>query len=58
MERHLIQSGLTMVASKNYSILHSVETIIRQVAVAESKLTLMANDSLRAGMNVYLQDLR
>ena len=58
MERHLGQAGLRVVDSKNYSILHSVETINRQVAVAESKLPIIAHSGLRYGMETYLQDLR
>lgn len=57
MHRHLDSAKLKVVQSKNFSILHSEDSILRQVRVAQSKLELM-NPALRQGMNAYLQDLR
>ena len=57
IHRHLEQAQMRVVQSKNFSILHSEESIMRQVRVAQSKLELM-NPSARAGMQAYLNDLR
>jgi hypothetical protein len=57
MHRHLELAQMKVVQSKNFSILHSEDSILRQVRVAQSKLELM-NPALRQGMNAYLQDIR
>ncbi|KAJ1401666.1 hypothetical protein B484DRAFT_437766, partial [Ochromonadaceae sp. CCMP2298] len=43
MRRHLETSRFSIVGSKNFTILHSTESIVRQVKVAQSKLSLIAN---------------
>lgn len=57
MHRHLEHAHFRVVESKNFSILHGEDSIIRQVRVAQSKLDLM-NPAIRAGMGAYLMDLR
>jgi hypothetical protein len=58
MERHLERSQYRITNTKCFSILHSEESILRQIKVAQSKLDLMQNSSLRSGMQTYLTDLR
>lgn len=48
---------MCVLESKNFSILHGEESILRQVRVAQSKIELM-NPAIRTGMQIYLQDLR
>mmetsp|Transcript_5270 Transcript_5270/g.5411 ORF Transcript_5270/g.5411 Transcript_5270/m.5411 type:complete len:272 (-) Transcript_5270:28-843(-) len=55
--RHLEKSGLHILRSKSFTILHSEESMMRQLRVAQSKLQLMPNIALKQGMQVYLQDL-
>lgn len=57
MKRHLNNAGLRTVQSKNFTILHSEESAVRQIKVSQSKLPLISNPSLRAGMEAYLTDL-
>jgi hypothetical protein len=57
MHRHLAASGFAVVESKNFTILHSEDTILRQIRVGQSKLELFTNSALRQGMQVYLNDL-
>lgn len=57
MKRHLANTGLTIVNSKNFTILHSEESAVRQIRVAQSKLPIMKNNEMRNGMDLYLRDL-
>lgn len=57
MKRHLEKSRLRITKIKNFTILHSVESSIRQIKVAQSKLPLIKNTALRSGLEVYLDDL-
>lgn len=41
----------------SYSILHSEDSILRQMKVGQSKLHLFQNAALRQGMEVYMADL-
>jgi len=58
MTRHLEKSNFEILHSANYTILHSEESITRQLRVGEQKLDLMADAGLRAGMQSYLNGLR
>lgn len=57
MKRHIEQAGMRVVDIKNYTILHSEDSAIRQIRVGRSKLQLMADVNLRNGMDKYLVDL-
>jgi hypothetical protein len=57
MRRHLETSKFSIVGSKNFTILHSQESIVRQVKVAQSKLPLIVNVDVKKGMEKYLVDL-
>jgi hypothetical protein len=57
MTRHLAQSNMTVLKTKAFTILHSEESILRQIRVAQSKLVLFSNEQLRHGMEQYLTDL-
>lgn len=57
MIRHIDQSGMTVVGSKKFTIMHSETSVIRQLKVAQSKLSLLQNNPLRNGMDKYLLDL-
>eukprot|EP01036_Dinobryon_divergens_P039942 gene39943-52729_t len=57
MTRHLERSGLRILRSKNFTILHSEDSMMRQLRVAQSKLALMPNIALKQGMQAYLQEL-
>lgn len=48
---------ILIIAGKSFTILHSEESILRQLRVAQSKLDLMPHLSLRQGMEIYLRDL-
>ena len=54
--RNLDRSLLKVVKSKKFTILHSEESIFRQLRVAQSKLGIM-NPIVRQGMERYLEDL-
>lgn len=56
MERHIKNSGMKVVDSKTFTILHSEESAIRQIRVAQSKLPYMST-SVRNGMEPYLLEL-
>lgn len=56
-KRHLEKAGMRIVKSKNFTILHSEDSIRRQIRVAQSKLALMPSIALRAGMEQYLSEL-
>lgn len=58
MIRHLERNQLKITNSKNFTILHTINTITRQIRVAESKLSLMHHNELRSGMSKYLDDLK
>ena len=58
MVRHLQNANFKVVTSKSFAILHSEESIMRQLRVAQSKLDLMPNLALRQGMEAYLHELR
>jgi hypothetical protein len=55
--RHLEASGLRVFKSKIFTILHSEESILRQLHVARSKLDLMPNVALRTAMDSYLTEI-
>ena len=55
--RHLQKSKVKVLKTKNFTILHSEESAIRQLKVAQSKLSLMPHNPLRNGMESYLNDL-
>lgn len=57
MKRHLEKSNFKVLKSKNFTILHSEESVGRQIRVARSKLPLMP-DCVRLGMDAYLSDLQ
>jgi len=57
MTRHLENANMTVVQSKKFTIMHSEESVLRQLRVARSKLTLITSPSLRQGMEVYLDEL-
>eukprot|EP01035_Chromulina_nebulosa_P019682 gene19682-25601_t len=57
MIRHLESAHFKILKSKSFTILHSEESILRQLRVAQSKLDLMPHMSLRQGMELYLRDL-
>jgi hypothetical protein len=57
MKRHLEKAQFRVVKSKNFTILHSDESVTRQIRVASSKLPLMPL-SVRAGMEQYLNELQ
>lgn len=55
--RHMERSGFRIVRSKSFTILHSLDSMTRQLRVAQSKLPYMRDPGLRQGMQGYLQDL-
>ena len=57
MRRHLAAAQFSVLAVKNFTILHSEESAVRQIKVGQSKLSLMRNPDSRAGMERYLADL-
>ena len=58
MTRHLEKSNFDVMNSATFSILHSEDSLNRQVRVAELKLDYMSDASLRNGMQTYLNGLR
>ena len=58
MTRHLEKSNFDVLHTATFSILHSEESINRQLRVAELKLEYMADATLRSGMQSYLDALR
>ena len=56
MTRHLEKSGFKVMHTKKCTILHSEESILRQLRVGSSKLDLMP-EGAREGMTTYLADL-
>lgn len=57
MRRHLTQAQFSVTSSKNFTILHSEESAVRQIRVGQSKISLMDNTDLRTGMEKYMNDL-
>jgi hypothetical protein len=57
IKRHLERANIHVLKSKNFTILHSEESIGRQIRVASSKLPLMPVE-VRAGTEKYLNDLQ
>jgi hypothetical protein len=57
IEGQMKSNGLKVTASKRYPILYSHASIVRQIAVARTKLPLFKNDVMREGMRAHLKDL-
>jgi hypothetical protein len=57
MKRHIESSGLVIVNTRNFAILHSEDSANRQIKVARTKLEYIANSPLQEGMKEYLNDL-
>jgi len=57
MIRHLEKSQFKVLSKKTYSILHSEESINRQLKVGQTKLPLFKNPALKAGMEDYMAEL-
>lgn len=57
MTRHLEISNFEVVNTKNFTILHSEESILRQLKVGQSKLPLFPNPKLREGLETYIGEL-
>ena len=57
MTRHLERSNFEVVNTKNFTILHSEESILRQLKVGQSKLPLFPNPKLREGLETYIGEL-
>jgi hypothetical protein len=55
--RHLELSGFKVVSTKHFTILHSEDSIKRQIRVGQSKLSLIENAALKEGLEQYLLDL-
>jgi hypothetical protein len=51
------RAGFAVMASKNFTILHSEASIVRQVRVGQSKLSLVPYGPLKAGLEKYMNDL-
>ena len=57
VKRHMERAGFAVMASKNFTILHSEASIVRQVRVGQSKLSLVPYGPLKAGLEKYMNDL-
>jgi len=57
IERHLHREGMRVVKTKSFTILHSEESAMRQIRVAQTKLDLMPSAALKQGMERYLLEL-
>eukprot|EP00981_Chlorochromonas_danica_P006462 scaffold1401_cov180-Ochromonas_danica.AAC.12 len=57
MTRHLGNAGLKVIETRNFTILHSEDSAVRQIRVARSKLDFMEHSLLRQGMDHYLMEL-
>jgi len=55
--RHLEKEGMRVFKNKVFTILHSEESVVRQLRVARSKLELMPQASMRMAMDTYLTDI-
>jgi hypothetical protein len=51
------KEGLRVLKTKSFNILHTAESAMRQVRVAQTKLELMSSSALKAGMTTYLEEL-
>jgi hypothetical protein len=49
--------SLSLICLFSYSILHSEDSILRQMKVGQSKLHMFPNAALRQGMEAYMADL-
>ena len=58
MTRHLEKSNFQVLHNGSFSILHSEDSIYRQIRVAELKLDYMLDSTLREGMQSYLNGLK
>jgi hypothetical protein len=58
MTRHLEKSNFDVLHTATFSILHSEDSITRQLRVAELKLDYFSDSNLRSGMQSYLDGLR
>lgn len=56
--RHMEASNFKILNTKTFTILHSENTIFRQIQVGYSKLSLISNPALRSGLEAYLNDLK
>ena len=56
MKRHLTNSGFKVMHTKKFTILHTEDSIMRQLRVASSKLSLMPT-AAQYGMDAYLKDI-
>lgn len=57
VKRHMERAGFAVVGSKNFTILHSEASIVRQVRVGQSKLSLVPYGPLKQGLEKYMNDL-
>jgi hypothetical protein len=57
MVRHLEKSNFEILSSKSFSILHSEGSILRQLRVGQSKLSLFPDPALKQGMETYMTEL-
>ena len=57
VERHLNNSGLTLISTRKFPIVYTHNTIVRQINVARSKLSLFPNKALANAMRATLDDL-
>lgn len=57
MRRHLVTAQFSLLGTKNFTILHSEDSAVRQIKVGQSKLGLIKNLDMRTGMESYLSDL-
>ena len=57
IKRHLEVSNFKILNTKNFTIIHTEESVQRQINVAKSKLPLFSNTTLRNGMEAYIQEL-
>lgn len=57
MERHLNQNRMVITHRKNFTILHSEMSAMRQIKVAQSKLELIRSNPLKTGLEKYLHEL-
>jgi hypothetical protein len=56
IHRSLVASGLQVTQTKQFTILHSEDSTLRQIRVSQSKLPLIPAP-LQSGMEIYLKDL-
>lgn len=57
MKRHIELAGLNIINTRNFTILHSEESAVRQIKVGRSKLDYMLNVPVQEGMRQYLNEL-